>query len=202
MKHLLRILFLTLCLLMLSVGGAAAQEIIAMRANEKVWSLMNANKEEKPIVIDQLFDKCYWFAHSFYAHVRSGEIVDIGVYDGEPDFYIFAFGRDLKKIETHTLYLPDDGFEDVPRSHYLSMRHLASLTLLASNGRDLLTCFDDKVGDILWLTPLTITDVLAEIAYYTYRDDYILPQTAHLTPQPIGKAELLAVKPRKIRNRY
>lgn len=195
------ILFLTLCLLTFSAGGAAAQEIIAMRANEKVWSMRNANKEEKPIVIDQLFERCYWFAHPFYAHVRSGEIVDIGVYDGEPDFYIFAFGRDLKKIETHTLYLPDDGFEDVPRSHYLSMRHLASLTLLASNGRDLLTCFDDKVGDILWLTPLTITDVLAEIAYYTYRDDYILPQTARLTPQPIGKAELLAVKKRKVRNR-
>lgn len=190
---------MTLCLLTFSAGGAAAQEIIAMRVNEKVWCMRNTNKEGKPIVINQLFERCYWFAHPFYAHVRSGEIVDIGVYDGEPDFYIFAFGRDLKKIETHTLYLPDDGFEDVPRSHYLSMRHLASLTLLASNGRDLLTCFDDKVGDILWLTPLTITDVLAEIAYYTYHDDYILPQTARLTPQPIGKAELLAVKKRKLK---
>ncbi|MBO7331149.1 MAG: hypothetical protein J6U52_05105 [Alistipes sp.] len=199
MKRLSRISLLLLCLLTLSVGGATAQEVTAMRVNEKVWGMRNANKEEKPIVIDQLFERCYWFAHPFYAHIKSDEIADIGVYDGKPEFYIFAFGRNLKKIETHTLYLPDDGFEDVPRSHYLSTRHLASLTLLASNGRDLLTIFDDKMGDILWLTPLTITDVLAEIAYYTYRDDYILPPTARLAPHPIGRAGLLAVKPRKIR---
>ena len=62
-----------------------------------------------------------------------------------------------------------------------------------------MACFDDKVGDILWLSPLTITDVLAEIAYYTYRTDYALSPAGRLAPCPIGKAELVAVKKRKIK---
>ena len=52
MKRLSRISLLLLCLLTLSVGGATAQEVIAMSVNEKVWGMRNANKEEKPIVID------------------------------------------------------------------------------------------------------------------------------------------------------
>lgn len=205
MKHLLGIPFLFACLLTLSAGGAVAQEVIAMRVNEKVWSMRNANenanKEEKPIVTDLLFERCYWFVHPFYAHVRSGEIVDIGHYDGVIDYYILAFGRDLTKIETHTLHNYGDGLNDT-RSHYLSTCHLAALKILASNGEHILACFDDKVGDILWLSPLTITDVLAEIAYYTYRTDYALPPAARLAPCPIGKVELGAVKKRKIRNKY
>ena len=203
MKRLSRISLLLLCLLTLSVGGAIAQEVTAMRANEKVWSLRSENKEEKPIVIEDLFERCYWYAHPFYVYIKSDEIVDIGVYDGGVDFYIFAFKRDFKKIETHTLHWPGDGLEDM-LSHDFSTRNLAALKLLASNGGSMLACFDDKISwaetrDILWLSPLAITDVLAEIAYYTYRDDYTPPPTARLTPQPIGKVKLLAVRPRKIR---
>ena len=193
-----------LLLLLFSTSSISyAQEVIAMRVNEKVWSLRSENKEEKPIVIEDLFERCYWYAHPFYVYIKSDEIVDIGVYDGGVDFYIFAFKRDFKKIETHTLHWPGDGLEDM-LSHDFSTRNLAALKLLASNGESMLACFDDKISwaetrDILWLSPLTITDVLAEIAYYTYRDDYILPPTARLTPQLIGKVKLLAVRPRKIR---
>ena len=193
-------LFFALALLACS---AVAQEIDAMRVNEKVWSLRSENKEEKQIVIEDLFERCYWYAHPFYVYIKSDEIVDIGVYDGGVAFYIFAFKRDFKKIETHTLHWPGDGLEDM-LSHDFSTRNLAALKLLASNGESMLACFGDKISwaetrDILWLSPLAITDVLAEIAYYTYRDDYTPPPTAHFAPHPIGRAEMLAVKKRKIR---
>lgn len=230
MKHPSRILLLLLCLLTLSMGGAMAQGDIKVAPTTirgvKVEGKMVFHTAKPPTARDseRLCEGELWRGVRYPAEVNGGVITHLSpvFYDIiEEEFFIFDKANGVCSVYSFLEYCPPTK----PKYVYGGLRVIpfADLTVLAkySNGSFVLNDGREEYADgtrfgLLYIHPTTQAR-LAEALRHAGKE--FLPQnlcelkqcnlsfqptftpTAHLTPQSIGRAELLEIKNLK-RNKY
>ena len=228
MKRLSRISLLLLCLLTLSVGGAMAQGDIKVAPTTirgvKVEGKMVFHTAKPPTARDyeRLCEGELWRGVRYPAEANGGVITHLSpvFYDIiEEEFFIFDKANGVCSVYSFLEYCPPTK----PKYVYGGLRVIpfADLTVLAkcSNGSFVLNDGREEYAEgsqfgLLYLHPTTqaeLAEALRRIGKeFLPQNLYFLQQcdlptqptftpTARLSPQPIGRAELLAVKPRKIR---
>ena len=228
MKHLLGILFLFACLLTLSAGGAVAQDDMKIVPipirGVRIEGKMAFHKSRASTARDaeSLCERELWMGVRYPAEASDGRITHLlpVFYDiVEQEFFIFDKANEVCYVHS---FLEDYSLPN-PKYVYGGLRVIpfADLTILAksSDGSFVLNDGREEYADgtyfgLLYLHPTTHAE-LDEALRRSGKE--FLPQNLHklqqcnlslqpsfspaarLAPCPIGKAELVAVKKRKIK---